>query len=271
MLNFISWDMDPAIFSIGPIEIRYYGLMWASSFWLGYLLLKKIYILEGVKEELMDPLLYATLIGAVAGSRLGHVLFYDFDWYFTSNNPEHTTHLWSVLNIREGGLASHGGAIGGILGIAWYVKYRIDKSFLWVIDRVVIVGALIALFIRVGNFFNSEIVGVPTDKPWGVKFLRLGEDFARHPTQLYEAFAYLLILLFLLMMYRTKPVISKEGKMLGLFFITVFTARYFIEYTKVSQHGIERYFGDVLSTGQLLSIPFVLIGIWLLIRKHAQG
>jgi len=262
--------MDPAIFSIGSLEIRYYGLMWASSFWIGYLLLKKIYIKEGVKEELMDPLLYATLIGAVVGARLGHVLFYDFDWYFTSDNGEHTSHMLSVLNIREGGLASHGGAIGGILGIAWYTKYKIDKSFLWVIDRVVIVGALIGLFIRVGNFFNSEIVGIETDKPWGVKFLQLGEDFARHPAQLYEAIAYLCILILLLFMYRKKSFIAQEGKMLGLFFMTVFTARFFIEYLKISQHGFESSLGNVLSTGQFLSIPFVLIGVWLMVNNNGR-
>lgn len=269
MLNFISWDMDPAIFSIGSLEIRYYGLMWASSFWLGYLLLKNIYIKEKVDEALMDPLLYATLIGAVFGARFGHVLFYDFDWYFTSNNPDNTSHIWSVLNIREGGLASHGGAIGGILGIAWYVKYKIDKSFLWVIDRVAIVGALIGLFIRVGNFFNSEIIGIPTEKPWGVKFLQLGENFARHPAQLYEAVAYLIVLILLLVLYRVESFRAKEGNMIGFFFITVFTARFFIEFVKVSQRGIESYFGEALSTGQLLSIPFVLIGVWLMIRAKA--
>lgn len=265
MLNFISWDMDPAIFSMGSLEIRYYGLMWASSFWLGYLLLKKIYIKEGVNEELMDPLLYATLIGAVFGARFGHVFFYDFNWYFTSNNPDNVSHMLSVLNIREGGLASHGGAIGGILGIAWYTRYKIDKSFLWVIDRVAIVGALIGLFIRIGNFFNSEIIGIPTDKPWGVKFLQLGEDFARHPAQLYEAFAYLIVLILLLLLYRNESFRAKEGNMIGFFFITVFASRFFIEYVKISQHGIESYFGEVLSTGQLLSIPFVLVGVWLMV------
>ncbi|MFT6746794.1 MAG: phosphatidylglycerol:prolipoprotein diacylglycerol transferase [Glaciecola sp.] len=282
MLNFISWDMDPAIFSIGSLEIRYYGLMWASSFWLGYILLKKIYIKEGVKETLMDPLLYASLIGAVVGARLGHVLFYDFDWYFTSNNSAHESHVLSVLNIREGGLASHGGAIGGILGIAWYVKYKIDKSFLWVIDRAVIVGALIGLFIRIGNFFNSEIIGVETQKPWGVIFKQkimiwsqdedkiVYEDFARHPAQLYEAAAYGIVLILLLFLYRKKSFINQEGKMLGFFFVTVFTARYFIEFVKNSQHGIESLIGSVLTTGQLLSVPFVLIGVWLMVRKSKQ-
>jgi len=268
MLNFISWDMDPAIFSIGSLEIRYYGLLWASSFWLGYVLIKKMYKKEGVKEELLDPLLYAVLIGAVLGARLGHVFFYDFDWYFTANNPDNTSHILSVLNIREGGLASHGGAIGVILGIGWYAKYKLKRSMLWVLDRMVIAGALAGAFIRIGNFFNSEIVGIPTEKPWGVIFVRLGDDFARHPAQLYEALAYTVVLGLLLFLYNKKQLIQQEGKMFGLFLMVVFTARFFIEFIKNSQHGIESFIGGVLSTGQMLSIPFVLIGVWFLVKSR---
>ncbi|MFT6716930.1 MAG: phosphatidylglycerol:prolipoprotein diacylglycerol transferase [Saprospiraceae bacterium] len=270
MLNFLTWDMDPAIFSIGSLEIRYYGLLWASSFWLGYLLIKKMYLKEGIKEALLDPLLYAVLIGAVLGARLGHVFFYDFDWYFTVNNVEEKSHMLSVLNIREGGLASHGGAIGVIIGIWWYSKFKIKRSMLWVLDRMVIAGALAGAFIRVGNFFNSEIVGVPTEKPWGIVFTYLGENFARHPAQLYEALAYTVVLVLLLFLYKKKKLVAQEGKMFGLFLMVVFTARFFIEFIKNSQHGIESYFGDVLSTGQLLSIPFVLIGAFFMVRKSTK-
>lgn len=271
MLSFISWDMDPAIFSIGSIEIRYYGLLWATSFWLGYLLMKNIFLKESVSEKLLDPLLYATLIGAVLGARLGHVLFYDFDWYFTSNNPDEQSHILSVLNIREGGLASHGGAVGVILGIAWYAKYKTEKSMLWVLDRVVLVGAIAGVFIRLGNFFNSEIVGIPTEKPWGVVFKKLGEDFARHPAQLYEAIAYAMVFILLFFLYRQQEFRLKEGKMFGVFLMMVFTARFFIEFVKNSQHGIESFFGNILSTGQILSIPFVLIGMYFFLRAKANS
>lgn len=261
IINAITWDFDPAIFRIGDFEIRYYGLLWAASFWIGYTLVKNFYKKEGIDEKLMDPLLYSVLIGAVLGARLGHVVFYDYDWYFTSNNPAGENHISSILNIREGGLASHGGVIGVIVAVWWYSKYKLKRSMLFVFDKLAIPSALACTLIRLGNFFNSEIVGIPTEKPWGIIFVQNGEDFARHPAQLYEAICYLFAFVLLWFLYVKKEWYKKEGKLFGVFLILIFTARFFVEFVKNSQEGFQEFFNDALSTGQLLSIPFVLIGL----------
>lgn len=280
MLNFITWDFDPVLFSIGDFEIRYYGLLWAASFWIGYTLVKNMYKKEGLAEKLMDPLLYSVLLGAVLGARLGHVFFYDYDWYFTANNPDGKSHLLSVLNIREGGLASHGGTIGVILAVWWYSRKRIHRSILFVMDKIVIPGALAGALIRLGNFLNHEIVGIESDKPWAVLFKRAGVnrikdadnkvvqviDLAanpRHPAQMYESISYAIVFVLLYFLYTKKQWFKKEGKLFGLFLMIVFTARFFIEFVKNSQDGFEELVDQALSTGQLLSIPFVLIGVYL--------
>ena len=266
MLNFITWDIDPALFKIGEFEIRYYGLFWAMSFWLGYNIVSGMFKREKLNEKLLDPLLYAVLFGAVLGARLGHVFFYDFDWYFTSDNPANESHLLSILNIREGGLASHGGTVGVILGVWWYARFKIKRSMLFVLDKLVAPGALTAALIRIGNLFNSEIVGIPTDKPWGIIFKQNNESFARHPAQIYEAITYLFVFGILLFLYLKKDWFKLEGKLFGLFLVLVFVARFFIEYVKNSQEGIQELVGDALSTGQLLSIPFAAIGLYFYFR-----
>jgi prolipoprotein diacylglyceryl transferase len=241
-------------------------LLWAASFWIGYTLVKGFYNKEKIDEKLMDPLLYSVLIGAVLGARLGHVIFYDYDWYFTANNPAGENHISSILNIREGGLASHGGVIGVIIAVWWYAKYKLKSSMLFVFDKLAIPSALACTLIRLGNFFNSEIVGVPTEKSWGIIFVQNGEDFARHPAQLYEAISYLITFILLWILYTKKEWYKMEGKLFGLFLMLIFTARFFIEFVKNSQEGFQEFVNDALSTGQLLSIPFVIIGLFFFFR-----
>jgi phosphatidylglycerol:prolipoprotein diacylglycerol transferase len=265
MINTIVWDVSPTLFKIGPLEIRYYGLLWATSFLLGFSIVKKIFIKEGKPVELMDPLLYSVLIGAVLGARLGHVFFYDWQDY--------KDNLGDIFKIWEGGLASHGGAIGVLLGLFWFSKYKLKGSFLWITDRVVIAVALSAFCIRLGNFFNSEIVGTETTLPWGVEFKQLKyypSGTVLHPAQMYEGLAYLFIFSLLIYFYKKQAFFPKEGRVLGLFLMLVFTVRFFVETVKESQGGIENNFGNVLTSGQILSIPFILIGVYLLFfRKKA--
>lgn len=260
--SFITWDFDPAIFRIGDggFEVRYYGLMWAASFLAGYMIISKMLKKEGLPEKLMDPLLYAVIIGSILGARFGEVFFYNWDYY--------KDHLAEIPNLRKGGLASHGGAIGLILAVSWwwYYKFRSYRTILWTLDRIVIAAALAAFFIRMGNFFNSEIVGIPTDVSWGVIFVERGEDFARHPAQLYEALSYLVIF-FTLRFLMKKDFFKQDGKLLGLFMVTAFTMRFLIEFVKTSQGGLEESLGAGLSTGQMLSIPFVAVGLFFLFRK----
>lgn len=260
-LSAIHWDIDPALIELGALQIRYYGLLWAGSFFIGYLIVKKMFLAENKKEELLDPLLYTLLISAILGARLGHVFFYDWGYY--------SEHLSEIPKIWEGGLASHGGAIGILIGVWWYAKKYMNGNFLWVLDRLVIPIALAGAFIRFGNFLNSEIVGKPTGSDWGVVFVRLGENFPRHPAQLYEAFCYAVIFFLLFWMYKKKPIMRSNGKLLGVFLTLVFIARFLIEFVKKSQGGFEDSIGLSLSTGQLLSIPFVLVGVyfWFLYKK----
>lgn len=246
--------MDPTLVELGPFEIRYYGLLWASSFFIGYLIVKKMFLKEHKKEELLDPLLYAVLIGAVLGARLGHVFFYDWEYY--------SKNLGEILQVWKGGLASHGGALGVLLGVFWFSKKYMEGNMLWVLDRLVIPTALAGFFIRFGNFLNSEIVGKPTESDWGVVFVQLGEDFARHPAQMYEAVLYLLTFGFLYYSYNKLPKMLGNGKLFGAFLVLVFTARFFVEFVKKSQGGFEDVISLNLSTGQLLSVPFVLVGVY---------
>lgn len=261
VLNFITWDFDPAIFTIGSFEIRYYGLLWAMSFWIGYVMVRKMFQKEQQNEALLDGLLYSIIFGAVLGARFGHVFFYDWDYY--------SQHMDEILNIRQGGLASHGGVVGVLIGVALYAKYKLKKSTIWVMDKIAVPGAFAGFLIRLGNFFNSEIYGSETDLPWGVVFVRDGQTVPVHPAQLYEGLSYLAIFFLLYYLYHKKQMYLQEGKVFGMFLITVFMVRILVEYVKESQGGIESYFGDSFSTGQILSVPFILIGVYLFFRKKA--
>jgi len=271
IIDAITWNVDPEIFSIGQLSIRWYGLMFASAFLSGYIVFTRFLATERLTSEMMDQLLIYIAVGTVIGARLGHCFFYEPD-YFLANPLE-------ILKIWKGGLASHGAAIGILLSLWLYIRKH-KLSFLWLIDRIVIVVALGGAFIRFGNLFNSEIYGLPTDLPWGVEFVRdrlydsnTGEilpTVARHPTQLYEALSYLLIFTVLLIFYRKRHMKVRDGFIFGVFMILLFAARFFIEYVKNDQVAFEA--GMQFNMGQLLSLPFILAGVimivWTAKRPH---
>ncbi len=256
----MEWNVSPEIFTIGMFSLRWYSLMFIISFLLGYYIIQKIYKAENLPETYMDALFYYAFAATIIGARLGHCLFYAPDYYFA--NP------LEILKVWEGGLASHGAAIAFLIAIYIYVQRREGLRYLWVLDRVVIVVALAAFFIRIGNFFNSEILGKATDVPWAVKFVRLNEGgmVPRHPTQLYEAFAYLLIFLLLYKLYQAHKGKISDGYFLGLFLVLLFGVRFFIEYYKEVQEPWES--GLLLNMGQTLSIPLVAVGAYLIYRSR---
>ena len=255
-----NWDVDPVIFSIGSYQLRYYSLMFVFGFILGYRMFVWFFKREGKPVKLLDPLLYLLIGCTIVGARLGHCLFYEPGYYLA--NPS------EILKVWHGGLASHGGTIAIIIGLYWFARHYGKKygfGYLWLLDRVAIATAFVACLIRLGNFMNSEIYGHATNLPWGVVFLRSGETVAKHPTQIYEALCYLvtgLILLFIYKKYLTK---IKDGLLLGIFFIGVFLSRFLIEFVKESQVKFEDSMS--LDMGQWLSIPFILLGVYLICRS----
>ncbi|MFA5973748.1 MAG: prolipoprotein diacylglyceryl transferase [Lentimicrobiaceae bacterium] len=256
MLQFIHWNISPTIFSIGPVSVRWYGLLFAMSFVVGYFIMLRIFRKENIPEPLLDSLSMYMLIATVVGARLGHVLFYEPESYLA--------HPLDILKIWQGGLASHGAAIGILVGLYLFSR-KSRQPFLWVIDRIVIVVALAGFFIRTGNLFNSEIYGNVTNLPWGFIFDRTGETLPRHPTQIYEALAYLAVFIFLLWYYFKKEGKPRQGFLLGVFLIGVFGFRFFVEFIKEPQVQFEN--SMALNMGQWLSIPFVIAGIVLLVWK----
>jgi phosphatidylglycerol:prolipoprotein diacylglycerol transferase len=252
-LLIVPWDVNPEIFRIGSFAVRWYGLLFASSFLFGYIILGRIFKNENLSDALLDKLTVYVAIGTIAGARLGHCLFYEPGYYLS--------HPGEILKIWHGGLASHGAAIGIILSI-WLFAGNAKKDFTWVIDRVAIVVALSGFFIRMGNLMNSEIYGVETTLPWGFVFLRNGENAPKHPTQIYEALSYLTIFLILMWLYWRKKGSYIQGTLISLTCILIFTARFFIEFLKEDQVAFEATMK--LNMGQWLSIPFVILGcVWL--------
>ena len=255
LLNFIHWNVNPEIFHFGPLSIRWYGLLFASGFLLGYYIGERMLRSENVNPKWIDSLFFYLIIATIIGARLGHVFFYGWDYY--SQHPEEIIKIW------HGGLASHGGALGIIVAIFVYSKVVTKRSMLWTLDRIVVPTALTAAFIRTGNLMNSEIYGVQTSLPWGFIFERNGELVAKHPTQIYEALSYLLSFGILMYMYWKTNAKNKPGMLLGAFFVLIFLSRFFIEFIKEDQEAFEA--GMALNMGQWLSIPFVLFGIFLVI------
>lgn len=255
----IFWDVSPVIFKIGPVAVRWYGLMFAVAFIAGYQVLYWIFKTEGVPvgkpQNYLESLMIIMILGTVLGARLGHCLFYDPVYYLS--NP------FEMLKIWEGGLASHGAIFGNLLGLWLFTRKKKEMSFLWLLDRMVIVVALGGVFIRLGNFFNSEIIGKAADIPWAVIFARV-DMIPRHPGQLYESIAYLLIFLFLLFQYKRFKEKLPQGLIFGWFMFLIFSARFYIEFFKENQSGFEE--GMILNMGQFLSVPFIFIGIFFIIR-----
>lgn len=253
-LSFVYWNINPIAFQLGETEVRWYGLLFPVGFIGGYFLARKMFKHEGVKLEWVDNLFIIVFVFGMLGARLAHVFLYD--WAFFKENPSEIFKTW------HGGLASHGGTAGVMLGLLLWAKIGSKRSFLWVLDKAVVCAALLAGLIRLGNLLNSEIYGIETTLPWGFIFARQGETLAKHPTQLYEAISYFLIFAWLCYQYFNKKAYLKEGYLSGLFGVLVFSARFLIEFIKNNQSTFE---ADMpLNMGQILSIPFIWYGFCLL-------
>ncbi|MFA6877131.1 MAG: prolipoprotein diacylglyceryl transferase [Parabacteroides sp.] len=274
MLNYITWTVDPAIFTIGSHEIRWYGLAFAIGFLIGYKIVEKMWKQEKLNPAWIDSLLLYTFLGTVIGARLGHVLFYAPGYYFA--NPIEIFKIW------EGGLASHGGTLGIIIAVYFYSRRVSHRSMLWAFDKLVVPTGLVAAFIRLANLMNHEIYGHVTNLPWGFRFItnlhawKQGADpiFTApcHPTQLYEALCYFITFIICMWLYFKKKAWKKEGFIFGVFMICIFTARFFIEFLKNDQEDFEA--NMILNMGQCLSIPFVLAGcyfVWRALKKNDKS
>jgi len=257
MLSYIHWSVNPEIFP-GFLPVRWYGLLFAAAFFFGYLVLIRIFRHEKLPVSLLDQLALYVFIATIIGARLGHVMFYE-PAYFLSDPL-------SVFKIWQGGLASHGAAIGILIAI-WLFSRKNKKSYFWVLDRLVIVVALGGFFIRMGNLMNSEIYGHVTTLPWG--FIFTSEDeMPRHPTQIYEGLSYLAIFAYLLWYYWHKDGKPKPGFIFGMFLILLFAVRFLIEFVKEPQVTFET--NMALNMGQLLSLPFIIAGLVIVFRKNAK-
>jgi phosphatidylglycerol:prolipoprotein diacylglycerol transferase len=260
ILTFIIWDIDPDIFTIPGLDhpIRWYGLSWALGLIASQQIMVFIYKREGRSPKEIDIMSIYIIAGTMIGARLGHVLFYDLTHYF--QNP------LSILAVWEGGLASHGGAVGILIG-AYLFARKTEVNYLWVLDRLVIVGALTSCLIRIGNLMNSEMLGVPTNLPWGFVFTNV-DTIPRHPAQLYEAIYLFFLFLFSLRIWLRSGSRMKNGFLLGWFLILLFSLRFITEYFKINQVPFED--GLAFNMGQLLSIPFVLTGVIILLTIRKQ-
>lgn len=254
----IQWDVSPILFDFGIVQVRWYGLLFALGFLMGYFIVRRMFIREGKPIEDLEPLLFYMLGGAIIGARLGHILFYNLEYYFL--NPI------EILYVHQGGLASHGGGIGLIIAFYLYSRSRPAQPFLWVADRVFVPTALAGMFIRIGNVFNSELVGEPASVPWAFVFERI-DSIPRHPVQLYESLSYGLIFVVLYLTYTKYGKDTPHGLLSGLFLVLIFSARFLLEFFKAPVSG--PLIGP-LDMGQLLSIPAVLLGLGLIWWSQRQ-
>jgi len=256
-VDYFVWNVNPILFQFGSIRIFWYGLLFAIPILLGTQLMKWVFTRDGKSAELVDSGFTYTFIGIVVGARLGHCLFYDPAFYLA--NP------MKILAIWEGGLASHGGGLGVIIALYFFVKkYKLD--YLWLLDRMTMPTIIFAFFVRMGNLMNSEILGRETDVPWAIIFSRV-DNIPRHPAQVYEALAYFFTFIVLFSVYKFSKNL-KPGFLFGLFLTFVFTARLLIEFVKERQAS---YSNDLfLNTGQMLSLPFLLIGIGLILYSFKK-
>ena len=283
ILLYITWNADPVLFTIGSMQVRWYGLCWAVGFLFGYLLLGRVYKREKMSSDSLDRVLMYMLVSTVIGARIGHCYFYEPEFYLS--------HPLNVLKIWEGGLSSHGGGIGILIGLYFYAKKE-KKTYLWIMDRIVIPVCLVGSFIRFGNLMNSEIYGTPTSLPWGFKFMRGYEQFCGtfdnyfectaqnccppdqwlpcHPTALYEITSLLIMMGVLLWLYFKKDMAFKyPGFMFGLFLVVIFGCRILIEFLKNVQVDFER--NMLFDMGQWLSLPFVVAGIILMVMSFVKA
>lgn len=299
----IVWNPSEGI-DLGFFMIHYYSLMFVIAFGLGWYIMKNIFENENESIEKLDSLFIWTVLATLLGARLGHVFFYDWEYY-----RNHLAEILLPFRFEPNfeftgfqGLASHGAAIAIIISMYYFSKNVMQKPLLWVLDRVVIPVASGAIFVRIGNFFNSEIVGTPTDSKFGIKFIRdyyssndavsktlisspneaykaiatnsqfselLAQVPAKHPAQLYESFCYIIVFAILFILYWKTNVKEKLGFLFGLFLVLLWTVRFIVEYVKESQGGFENTLG-LFSTGQWLSIPFIIIGLYFVLNAKKQ-
>lgn len=261
---FITWDFDPIIFSVGSVSVAYYGLMWVVAFFFGEKVFGMIVKREGLNPDMTVSAFFYMAIATIIGARLGHCIFYDPVYYFLDPLQSAFPYI-KVLDFRAGGLASHGAAIGLVVGIfMWSRRWKLPPF--WMFDRIGIPVAIGGAAIRLGNFFNSEIFGTQTDMPWGVVFVRAGQSVPMHPTQIYEAVMYLVTCAVLLHIYYRTKLSDRRGLMFGVFLIMLFGARFIIESIKQVQElwEVDLVGAIGLNMGQILSLPFVIAGVIIL-------
>lgn len=258
----IQWNVDPTIFTIGPLSPRWYGLLFATAFLVSHHVMKKIFTAEKLDLKDLDSLTIYMIVGTILGARLGHVLFYEPQIVLKSP--------LEVIAIWHGGLASHGGALGIIIGLWLFQRRRKTYTMTWLLDRLAIVAALSGMCIRIGNLFNSEIVGRATDVPWAFWF-KLNDPLPvwRHPAQLYEAIICLVIFLGLWSLYKRGLARAYPGRIFGIFLVVLFSSRFLVEFIKEHQVGFEASLP--IDMGQILSIPFIVAGVWYLVRSAMAG
>ena len=283
IFNSIVWDVDPILIHFGDGGIRWYGLLWAVGLYVCWALNDRMYKSENCPAEWSDQLFFWMAAGTIIGARLGHCWFYEwhqygepwhlFGWEFTYRNPYIENPL-RLFRIWEGGLASHGGTLGIIITAILLNKYRFSRypqfgtSWIWILDRLCIGAGLTGALIRLGNLFNSEIYGGPTDLPWGFIFVREGLTIPCHPTQIYEMIYCLIAFAVTYTLYHKTDARRREGLLLGIFLEIVFFTRFCLEFIKNDQEAFEA--GHLLNMGQLLSIPFIVLGLYLIIRAYRR-
>ena len=283
LLNYITWDVDPILIHFGDGGIRWYGLLWAIGIYLCWKMNEKMYRREHCPAEWPDQLFFWMVAGVIIGARIGHCWFYEwhdygqpwylFGWEFHYRNPYIENPL-RLIRIWEGGLSSHGGAIGLITAAVLLNKYKYSRypqfqtSWIWILDRLCIGVCVTGALIRLGNLFNSEIYGGPTDLPWGFIFVRDGQTVPCHPTQIYEMLYCLAALCVVGPMYLYTDARRREGLLLGVFFEIIFVTRFLLEFIKNDQEAFEA--GHMLNMGQWLSVPFIALGLYLIIRAYRR-
>jgi prolipoprotein diacylglyceryl transferase len=269
-LLYILWNPNLELFHLGPFAVRWYGLCWLLGFAAAYLLVRQLYREQKIKEELFDPLFLYCFVGILVGARLGHCIFYEPDYFLTSGKGIIEMFL-PIRFLADGGfrftgyegLASHGGTLGLIIALWLYV--RKTKLSLWrVLDNIAIATGSMACFIRLGNLMNSEIIGKVTEVPWAFIFERV-DNYPRHPGQLYEAIAYGILFFLMWWLHKKMPGKIGTGWYFGFCLTYIFTFRFFIEYTKEVQEAFEASLP--IDMGQILSIPFIIIGLYCMFRK----
>lgn len=260
MLEYILWDIKPIAFKISDFGLRWYGLLLATGFLMSYLTVRKIFLIEKISIQIFNNIAIQTLIWGLIGARLGHVLFYEPLYFFE--------HPIEIIKVWHGGLASHGATISIII-LIFYLSKKHTTSIYWFFDRFAIGIPIAAAFIRIGNLMNSEIIGKPTSLPWAFIFTK-EDNFARHPAQIYEAIVYFLLFIFLIFYYKKLKFKIPSKRIIAIFFIVVFLSRFIIEFVKAEQVDFEKNMH--LNIGQILSIPFIIMGLYLFIisYKHTK-